>query len=569
MTQTSRPRSGLIQQLICWVEFRPRLTLVLLVLAALAPFAAKPFNLDDPLFVWAAKHIQTNPTNPYDFTVNWYGIPSPMWQVTKNPPMTCYYIALAASVVGWSEFALHCAFLVPAVAVIMGTYRLAGHFCDRPLFAAGTTLFMPVFLISSTSLMCDILMLAFWVWAVVLWVEGLAKPDFGRLIGSAFLMALAAYTKYYGICLVPLLAAYGIMKERRIGSWAACFLIPITGMIAYQWVTFKLYGRGLFSDAGDFATHEKSFEIFRIATSGLTALAYIGGCAAVATLLAPWLWRKRVLALLGLGTAAFAWTIFAKGSWWSNLDPLRGSSHGLLGTEVIFWAIGGVSVLGLAVVEAWQRRDAGSYLLALWIWGTFLFAGFVNWTLNGRSILPLAPAVAILLARRLPLKLRAGKKISQPAAGIYTACSVCSVIAALVALLVTRADYNFAQASRQSAEETYAKYGHGAGTLWFLGHWGWQYYIEQLGAKALDSGHASPPNGDFLAVPRNNTNVGLPNNKMARLQEIFPINEWRLLATSSEDVGAGFYASAMGPLPFAFGKVPPEKIYVFVIGPPL
>ena len=37
----------------------------------------------------------------------------------------------------------------------------------------------------------------------------------------------------------------------------------------------------------------------------------------------------------------------------------------------------------------------------LWVIGTFLFAAFLNWTVNARSLLPLTPAVAILMTRRL------------------------------------------------------------------------------------------------------------------------------------------------------------------------
>lgn len=567
MKQKAAAKSGLVKQVIRRVEMRPRLALLLLTLAALGPFVAKPFNMDDPLFLWAAKHIQTHPGNPYDFMVNWYGKPDPMWDVTKNPPLTCYYLALAASLFGWSEIALHCAFLVPAAAAILGTYRLARQFCDRPLFAAITTLFMPVFLVCGTSVMCDTMMLAFWVWAVVFWVEGMAKQDYGRLAGSAGLMALAAGTKYFGICLVPLLAGYSLMKQRRIGWWAACLLIPIACMMAYQWVTFRLYGKGLLADAASYATNEKHLGLSQIPISGLTGLAFAGGCAAAATLLAPWVWRGRTLMIFSAGTVVLALAVFAGEAWRKQYAFLPGSSRGWVEAEVIFWAVGGVSVLGLAAADAWRRRDAGAYLLAAWIWGTFLFASFINWTVNGRSLLPMTPAVAILLARRLGPKISANKKGAR-ATGAREATVWPVAVAAALALSVTVADYNSAWIARQSARETYAKYGHDPGTLWFLGHWGWQYYLEQLGALALTTGRPPPPNGDVLAITDNNTNMSPPNKRLARLREILPIGSAQWLAASSADLGAGFYSSNFGPAPFAFGDAPPGKVYVFVIGPP-
>ena len=57
--------------------------------------------------------------------------------------------------------------------------------------------------------------------------------------------------------------------------------------------------------------------------------------------------------------------------------------------------------MALAAADAWKRKDADSLLLMLWVFGTFIFTGFVNWAINARSVLPLIPAVGILLARRV------------------------------------------------------------------------------------------------------------------------------------------------------------------------
>ncbi|HWF19432.1 MAG TPA: glycosyltransferase family 39 protein [Verrucomicrobiae bacterium] len=560
MEESSDSRFGCVQRLIRLVKARPQLTLVLLTLAALGPFIAKPFNIDDPLFLWAAKHIQANPANPYGFNVNWYGTPMPMWEVTKNPPLACYYLAASASILGWSEMALHFAFLLPALLIVLGTYRLARQFCDQPLFAAVTTLFTPVFLVSSTSIMCDVLMLTFFVWAVLFWVEGIAKRDHWRLIASAFLVTFAVYTKYFGACLIPLLAVYGLMKERRVGFWLISLLIPIAGLVAYQWITFRLYGKGLLTDAGDYATDTKFLRISELPASTMTALAFTGGCSAVATLLTPWLWRRRTAGLITLGMLILTLAGFA-GSFWKRYYFLNSVSHGWLELEVVFWSIGGVSVLGLALVDLWHRRDAESCLLALWVLGTFEFAGFLNWTVNGRSILPMAPAVAILLARRLSPILHADQKKFAPIA-------ICSIAAAALALLVTLADYDFAQTCRRSARETYDKYGHGTAGLWFTGHWGWQYYMEQLGVKTANMTHPPPSNGLFLALPTHNVNLMPLNEKIVHKHDVFAVNDGRLVSTMSGDIGAGFYSSIWGPVPFAFGNVPPETVRIYVIDVP-
>jgi 4-amino-4-deoxy-L-arabinose transferase-like glycosyltransferase len=192
----------MLENIFRWFAARPRLTLVLAVAGLFGPFLAKPFNIDDPLFIRLAQQVWLHPFDPFGFDINWYGVPCPMWDATENPPLAGYYLALAGGLLGWSETALHFAFLFPTVAVAWGTHRLAQRFCRRPLLAALATLAMPVFVISGTTLMCDMLMLAFWIWAMVFWMEGLEPGRGGKLLLAAMLMMFAMFTKYFGVCVM-------------------------------------------------------------------------------------------------------------------------------------------------------------------------------------------------------------------------------------------------------------------------------------------------------------------------------------------------------------------------------
>lgn len=555
MAQENQVNTRWITRAYDWCVSRPQLMLTLAVLAALGPFLGKPFNIDDPLFLWAARQIQAHPANPYGFDVNWYGFTMPMWEVTKNPPLACYFLAAAAALLGWSEIALHTAFLLPAVAVILGTYRLARRWCQRPALAACVTLFTPVYLVSSTTVMCDILMLAFWVWAVVLWVEGLENRSTGRLAGAAVLVALSTLSKYLGVCLIPLLFTYSLIHQRRFGRWTIMLLIPVAILAGYQWATHALYAKGLLSDAADYASSIRQEEgIFKLSVV-LESLSFTGGCLAVATLFMAWLWRPRALVAFLLGGGAVAIAIFSQHAL-PALDRL-GDARGWLGLQVILWVVGGTSILALAARAAWRWRDASSFLLAAWTIGTFLFAGFVNWTVNARSILPMIPAVGILLVRRLsqrgsldhPLR-RWGARISLLAG-------------AVLSLSVARGDYLLASAVRESARQSYAKLKPENETLWSSAHWGFQYYIEGLGpkTKTLVKGMWQAKEGDLLVNATNNEIV-LPRDSQFDSMETLSIDGPRWLTTFQSEVGAGFYASVWGPLPFAFAKVPAEKVLI-------
>lgn len=145
----------------------------------LLPFAGKAFHVDDPLFLKAALQIRSSPLDFYGFRVNWYGTEQPMWEVTKNPPLASYFLALASGLGGWSEIPLHLAFLLPAVAAAAGTLALARRFCAHPVAATLAAVATPAFLVSSTNVMCDVLLVAFWVWAVELWIRGVERRSSG------------------------------------------------------------------------------------------------------------------------------------------------------------------------------------------------------------------------------------------------------------------------------------------------------------------------------------------------------------------------------------------------------
>src|SRR5208282_781567 len=194
--------------------------------------------------------------------------------------------------------------------------------------------------------------------------------------------------------------------------------------------------------------------------------------------------------------------------------------------------------LALAVGDVWKRRDTRSWLLALWVLGTFLFTALFNWTVNGRSVLPMAPAVGILLARRL--QERAGANENNPAIGrrrIWIALAA----SALLALLVALSDYLLAAAVRQSALQTYERCGHGGHTVWFQGHWGFQYYLAELGGQAVDKRHPAFRDRDILIVPLDNTNLDPP----AVPKNAFYVNGPQFLADMNPYIGAGFYSSVV------------------------
>jgi hypothetical protein len=212
-----------------------------------------------------------------------------------------------------------------------------------------------------------------------------------------------------------------------------------------------------------------------------------------------------------------------------------------------------VGVLAASISDLSSARDDDALLLALWVLGTVAFGSFLNWTVNARSLLPMAPAVGILLVRTAD---RRGP-LSAPGAWRGSAFA----LTAIAALLLGLADLRLADSGREAAGALAAKV-HGE-SVWFEGHWGFQYYAQQRGFRPVDLHATVLRPGEVLVLPRNNTRVHPPPWTAISLQAVvdFPPSPWA--ATMSPSAGAGFYSDQWGPLPFAFGRASDEE-YVIV-----
>jgi 4-amino-4-deoxy-L-arabinose transferase-like glycosyltransferase len=535
-------------------------TLVVLTLLCLLPFSGKAFHIDDPVYLWTAKQIVKHPLDPYGFNINWATSSVPMSEATPNPPLVCYYAALVGGLAGWSERALHLGFMVWPLATVLGAYRLAGRFTSQPWLAAAATLLAPALLVSATGIMCDTMMVALWIWATVFWVEGLddqQKPV--SLVIAGLLIAACALTKYFGICLVPLLFVYALAQKRALGRWASFLLIPIFILAASEAWSHGKYGHGMLAFGLHFTAklgQARGSERFS-AGHALVGLAFTGGCALPALTFAPLLWSRKQL-LIG-GTAAILVTL-AYFLGWISLgsaypDPEWLYKHAaLVNTQLALCLAGGISVLALAISDLRKRRDAPALLLFLWVAGAFVYAVFVSWQINARSLLPLIPAAAILIARRLD-ETRVG-------VAAYARLAVLAplVISGALSLWAAWGDEELANTARTMANYVRSKSLHPS-TISFLGHWGFQYYMELIGSRPLEKGGSNAHPGDLLVVPLNNANL-YDLSSTVKPVKIADFKIGAHLGTMSRELGAGFYSSDWGVLPFAIGPVADERYYV-------
>jgi hypothetical protein len=419
-----------------------------------------------------------------------------------------------------------------------------------------------VFFVSSLTVMCDVMMLAFWVWAVHLWITGLDGRNPLALGAAALLIAASALTKYFGMALIPLLLLYSLYAKRRFGWWVVYLAVPVAVLGWYQWKTHALYGRGLLLDAASYATGYtaeqtgSSFGNLSVAKT-YVALAFTGGCLATLACFARSLWSRAALAVF-TGTAIVATLLIASSPTIGTFQlPESDSGRWLVALQLGAWGTAGLSLLCLAALDFWRSRDAESLLIVLWTVGTFVFAGFINWTTNGRSILPMVIPAGILIARRLDAT-------GTPSSRWLPRAAVPLGLAAVLSIAVAWADSAFGETARRGAEAISARHAAATRTLWFQGHWGFQYYMEQRGAKPVDVEKSQLASGDRVVVPSTNTNI-YPMPDWAKPIDVIDVPSSRWLATMNTAVGAGFYADVFGPLPFAVGSIAPERFTVYEV----
>ncbi len=540
-----------------WISAHPRVVIGLILVLCLGPFINKAIHTDDVLFVWTGQWIQKHPADFFGGQVNWWVSVIPMWVANYNPPLVSYLLAGVASLFGWTEIVLHLACLVVAFLAALGIYALAQRWCERPLLATLIAMITPAFLVSSTTLMCDVMMLGFWIWALVLWERALGKErSWWQFLGAGALAGLAVLTKYSVITLLPLLLVLSLLRTRKPGWWLLGLAVPLLMLAGYELITVRMYGRGLFSAAVHYAhtTHIGFPGGWR--ASGIIDLAFAGGSLLPLLFFAPWLWRRRAGLAGGILMLGGLLTTFRL---WNNVG-LDGAAPDLMKRwdfliQLVFLTAGGVHLLLLVVAEMWRRRDSVTLILALWIAGTIYFATVLNWTVNVRSFLPMVPAAAILVVRRLEAnrgKWMTDGRLLWPL-----------IPAAAIALSVAAADYQLANSARTAAEQISAKYKSASYTMWFEGHGAFQYYMEKLGGRPIDFERSLLQPGDTVVVPWIGSRVPLPNGSVGWLEGLkFSPFSWMNLMGASKSGSAGFYGANFGPVPFAIGRLPHQDYFV-------
>ncbi len=530
---------------------KQRLLILFVPLLLAAPFLNRAYFVDDHFFIEIAKWIRDNPTCPYDFPTE--GIAPNAALSGKdlslrivNPLLHHYYLAgllkIREALPGRSDdgeerfLRLGCVLLTCLSALM--TFELARRWLEHPLAATVLTLVTPVHWLTSYSLLIDSTMAFFFLSALFSFVRATEDDSIAWSGVAGLSLGAALLTKYTAVLLAPMFVAW-LALNRKKNLQLKLLMLPASVsaimLFGYLAMTRSVYG----------ANHllASSCETLHGFTFGKTAvlLAFLAG-GTIAPLVVWFAADRRYVLAFGLIFAVLA-------------AFFRGPHGGFSGEEAILFALWISTSLLLIVLflgrwRSWNRPSDHFIFTWLILFLTMMIV-VMQWVAV-RYYMIAAPALVFLCTRLVEVE------FAQRATRILSATIAVTFV---FGLSLAYADYCQAESSRFIVR---ALTGQPAGhyfsedfTMTYLLRQGWKPVNDPLKLSV----------GELVVA----TSVTLPIHWFLRTHP--PVR----LAASYEDSshfpvkvmdassGAGFYASAWGPLPFTFSTGPWERFYLFEI----
>jgi hypothetical protein len=460
-----------------------RLAAVLIALAFVytGMNAAKPLHVDDPFTYYVSRQIVAAPLDPFGFDIYWYQWPQPAHE-DLLAPVVAYWGALGLAVSGTSVVAWKLWLFPFALLFVWSLHRLARRFAPGlETWLVAATLFGPAFL-PSFNYMQDVPAIALGLAALSLYLDAADRRSLRLAIAAGLVAGLAMQTKWTQLTIPAAMLLYGVLAQRLRLAIAAC---AAAGLVFVGWeaaMTLR-YGHGML-------LFQLGFPFFWTPRTEmiLPLVHLLGALLAVPALLG--------LAALGAPRWAVAGLGVAIAAGWSSLWAWP--------VETALYLISGVACVATGValaVALLRRRESGAWLaahrtevfLVLWLAGEVTTYFVISYFPAVRRVL-MTVLVATLLAGRAG-SLALGRR----------ALPLGPLLALQVALglAVWSVDLLEARAQRQLAEQSVQRIrAHDPGAaIWYVGHWGFQYYAEAAGMQPLIPDHTLVRRGDWLVVP--------------------------------------------------------------------
>lgn len=472
-----------------------------LLLAALWAFATalnlgKPFHIDDIYYLEEAQWIAENPTRPMSGEMYWItDQPEPFYLSNNSPILIPFLQAGVLRLVGLSPLALHAMTAFFAAFAIIFFYALATRLA-RPVAPLLTTIFVlsPAF-IAEQNIMLDVPLVMSWLAFFLVFGDGRAARQWW---GAASIAAVAVMIKFTSFALIFFL----IIEALRTRSLRRLTALAVPGIVLGLWSTWnyieyggiQILARPLEYGAPQLATGRAPIPGLDFLKSAGTILGRaalwvvtLGGITTGFYALLPRLFKKRsmqrfmaialvvLVVLVPIGRALVAW-----------------GPEQLAGEPFIHTVLrGSFFMIGLFFLRlSWLRVKAGDEddkRLLTWIATASVFVFMLSPFVAARHVLVALPAVMLLVARHADVSFEG---LERPMVGI----------ALFLGIALSISDWRVAAVYRDHAP-LLAERTEDAERVFFVGHWGFQFYAKQAGLVPYVPEQTELRPGDILIEP--------------------------------------------------------------------
>lgn len=482
----------------------------------------KPLHIDDAAYYCYATHIAEDPLHPYNFEIFWGQDPAPAMDVLA-PPVLPYWWAAAIRLFGRQPW-LWKLWLFPFSLILTTSLQALFRRFARGLetILVWLTAFSPAIL-PGINLMLDVPALALSLGSLVLFFQAVDRGSMGLAILAGLVGGLAAQTKYTSLSAPAAMLLYAVLfGQVRLGLIAA--LVAASVFASCDWLIALAHGRShLLSNVGSQST--ASVSKWRLAT----ALPSLVGALAPAV---------AVLGLVGLGLprrlVVLAGAVVAAGFYLLGVAPRRADY--LLVSR--FWPA--LGVLAFAVAAAAALRLTGSscaraasggrrrlrrsdVFLVLWL-GLEVASYFALTTFPAaRRVLGIVVAMTVLNGRLASRTCRVSARATllpglmvggMALGGLYYGVDLCEAVS-----------------QKEVVEEAarWIRQREPGATIWYVGHWGFQFYAERAGLKPIVPNRSRLRAGDWLVIPDQNVAQQSIHLAVGQVNPAHTIARWHLL----------------------------------------
>ena len=470
----------------------------LVALAFLLPFLNSAFTIDDVTFLLQAKHILSDPLHPAAFNMVADGVRVRLSHTIATGPVMAYLLVPSVLAGGkeWIAHAIEAALLVIGICgtVALG-FRLGmdrAHAGIAALLVAAS----PAVMGMAATAMPDVPALAFGVLGIERFVHWLQTRRWTSAVAAAVLLALATLGR--PSLLIALAACWVILEERSRSRteplrWSlsslARLMIPLFLALAIVGVTLFVTRDPASGDTAASAAFRRADT--RLVAFNLVSFALHWIVAFPLALLWP-LVRGRPFFKPRRSYLAYAIAVVLFVMSGDVSLFVRSGNFGVdFGRAFLILILLGhsIDVITDIIGSAWATRDITQLILGAWLLIALPAATYAH--LPSKVLVPAAPAMAILLARRIQLP-----ELGRIRRSLFATVTLGGLI---VGLLIIRASAALAEVGREGGRIV-AQQRREHSNVWMDGAWGFQWYAMEAGAQPVAETPPFPQPGDVVVA---------------------------------------------------------------------